>query len=745
MNVRKLIAGLAFGLTTLVSCTQSDSPTGTKRASGRVSLNLSANVDAGGAATQVALFAGYFTQPVDLSGVHRLSDIPIEVLGGVLAGQIVDLPASGSATIPFSVDLSPCLADQTISHPDGTCPLWVAAVLLSGHNTMPSDPTDFDPGTNELDMDVVGPLNAGTAAVVTPGRSFELHDVATIGLSFPCPEGLSCSQTAPQFLLGQGTTVTATPVDANNAPVSRPVTFASSNNGVATISNTGVIATVAAGTTTISAAAGGRTSSFVLTVLPPPTIVLPADTTTTFTIFQGTSPTNTASTFAVTSSAGAAYQIPLGAVAISYGAGATGWATASLDPTTTPATLSVNTTGTAALTPGTYQAVITLPSTSSVIGSRHVVARLVVNPPPTIVLAADTTLTFTITQGTSPTNSLANFSVASSAGAAFPIPLSPVTITYGAGATGWLTASLSSSTTPATVTGGTTTTGGIPAGTYQAVITVASTNSLIGSRFYVVRLVVNGASTGVSGKVVDGQTGAGIAGATVTGPSGSVATSADGSFTLSSVPGGSTLTIAATGFNSTQFLNVPTGSGAVSAIGNIPLAPTSTATGTVTGRLVDAITGQPIAGATIAVRAGVNATTTTAVQQLTSDASGNFTATLTAGTYTFTGTATNYAAVSNAIAVIGGATLTDQNLVLVPAGSGDVYRIVLTWGANPSDLDSHLTGPTASGTRFHIYYASPSASDADGPIGQLDIDDVTSPAHLQHLYIRECASHGRRQ
>lgn len=34
--------------------------------------------------------------------------------------------------------------------------------------------------------------------------------------------------------------------------------------------------------------------------------------------------------------------------------------------------------------------------------------------------------------------------------------------------------------------------------------------------------------------------------------------------------------------------------------------------------------------------------------------------------------------------------------------------IVLTWGATPSDLDSHLTGPAAAdGTRFHTYYEAP--------------------------------------
>ncbi|MGD1894970.1 MAG: hypothetical protein ACFB15_30785 [Cyclobacteriaceae bacterium] len=55
----------------------------------------------------------------------------------------------------------------------------------------------------------------------------------------------------------------------------------------------------------------------------------------------------------------------------------------------------------------------------------------------------------------------------------------------------------------------------------------------------------------------------------------------------------------------------------------------------------------------------------------------------------------------------------------VPEGS---LRIVLTWGENPSDLDSHLTGPQADGNRLHCYYAN----QAPNVQVNLDVDDVTS-------------------
>jgi hypothetical protein len=57
----------------------------------------------------------------------------------------------------------------------------------------------------------------------------------------------------------------------------------------------------------------------------------------------------------------------------------------------------------------------------------------------------------------------------------------------------------------------------------------------------------------------------------------------------------------------------------------------------------------------------------------------------------------------------------------VPAPSAGEYRVVLSWGLTPSDLDSHLTGPDGSGGRFHVYYANLSFAGHN-----LDLDDVSS-------------------
>lgn len=55
----------------------------------------------------------------------------------------------------------------------------------------------------------------------------------------------------------------------------------------------------------------------------------------------------------------------------------------------------------------------------------------------------------------------------------------------------------------------------------------------------------------------------------------------------------------------------------------------------------------------------------------------------------------------------------------VPTGD---TRIALTWGAFPEDIDAHLTGPLADGSRFHVFW------DVLGDAGYatLDHDDTTS-------------------
>jgi hypothetical protein len=65
------------------------------------------------------------------------------------------------------------------------------------------------------------------------------------------------------------------------------------------------------------------------------------------------------------------------------------------------------------------------------------------------------------------------------------------------------------------------------------------------------------------------------------------------------------------------------------------------------------------------------------------------------------------------------------NLKLGGSGTGSAgsAKITLTWGANPSDLDSHLTGPTTAGSRFHVYFVNKGSLTAS-PFANLDVDNT---------------------
>lgn len=62
----------------------------------------------------------------------------------------------------------------------------------------------------------------------------------------------------------------------------------------------------------------------------------------------------------------------------------------------------------------------------------------------------------------------------------------------------------------------------------------------------------------------------------------------------------------------------------------------------------------------------------------------------------------------------------------MPILSENEYRIVLTWHDEPRDLDSHLTGPTADGDTFHVYYSNKIYSENGEIVAKLDHDDITS-------------------
>ncbi|HET6487712.1 MAG TPA: fibronectin type III domain-containing protein [Spirochaetia bacterium] len=143
-----------------------------------------------------------------------------------------------------------------------------------------------------------------------------------------------------------------------------------------------------------------------------------------------------------------------------------GWLTASLSATTAPATLTV-TPSTGSLSAGTYTATVSVASSVSGVTSKSVGVTLTVSGPPAIGLSA-ATLTFTAMPGGADPSEQ-TVSVTNTGGGS----LTGLSVIVSPSGNGWLTASLSSASAPATLTV-TPSTGSLAAGTYTATVSIAS-------------------------------------------------------------------------------------------------------------------------------------------------------------------------------------------------------------------------------------------------------------------------------
>lgn len=137
-------------------------------------------------------------------------------------------------------------------------------------------------------------------------------------------------------------------------------------------------------------------------------------------------------------------------------------------------------------------------------------------------------------------------------------------------------------------------------------------------------------------------------------------------------------------------------------------------TGTVTGRVRDATTGEGVDGATVSV---------VGYSQFsgTSSNGGDFEITSPVGDQIIQIILAGYVFPEIPVSVSDGAesAVSEDQTVGSPGLSGGELRIVLTWGEVPSDLDSHLWTPNGQ----HVYWVDQTPTDAGA---NLDVDDTDS-------------------
>ena len=210
-----------------------------------------------------------------------------------------------------------------------------------------------------------------------------------------------------------------------------------------------------------------------------------------------------------------------------------------------------------------------------------------------------------------------------------------------------------------------------------------------------------------------------------------VTVQANGSYTFKLAAGtGYTIRVARADYLTATFNNVVVVGGQTTVLAQLLLIDVAfDAEGDASGTITDALSGAALPGATLRLRADINTFEGTVIATTTTNAFGQYAFTgLDAGYYTAEVAATGYISSWFTLIVLGGEPNAGQNFSIAPVGSGSLVRIVLTWGQNPSDLDSHLTGPAVGGGRFHVFYPSANRTyEVDGvTYAELDVDDTNS-------------------
>lgn len=145
------------------------------------------------------------------------------------------------------------------------------------------------------------------------------------------------------------------------------------------------------------------------------------------------------------------------------------------------------------------------------------------------------------------------------------------------------------------------------------------------------------------------------------------------------------------------------------------------------GNIVNARTGTGIAGVAITFHSGWDNPDGNVVASATTEEDGSYQVGLSSGEYTASLVKDGYVADCFNFTVDPLEQDVQHNGTMMPL-DGEGYTIVLTWGPQPRDLDSHLEGYTSDGEDFHVFFGdSQKYSSSTGElVCFLDVDDTSS-------------------
>lgn len=106
------------------------------------------------------------------------------------------------------------------------------------------------------------------------------------------------------------------------------------------------------------------------------------------------------------------------------------------------------------------------------------------------------------------------------------------------------------------------------------------------------------------------------------------------------------------------------------------------------------------------------------------DSFGRYTLRLPSGDYTVTVRCSGYTEETFDCTVSSYSQQTTQDFTITPVLEEGQIRIVLTWGSNPTDLDSYLSGTTDSGVNVFTSFRNRTCTSNGQTLAELDVDDT---------------------
>ena len=146
---------------------------------------------------------------------------------------------------------------------------------------------------------------------------------------------------------------------------------------------------------------------------------------------------------------------------------------------------------------------------------------------------------------------------------------------------------------------------------------------------------------------------------------------------------------------------------------------------TVSGVVRNSVNANPVSGASIVVRRGVNVTSGDTETNAITGSDGSYSFEVVPGEYTLEVKCDGFSTECFVITVLKDTPLTSDFTISPTLATGEI-RIVLEWDATPTDLDSHLSGTSGDNVYVNVFFRNKVARSGSDVIATLDVDDIDS-------------------